>query len=104
MDPSSLRQSPLLSELDDWYLSLSAAVPERSPPHITHAELSKMMKWKLTKGSWYVCACAGRGRMGLAGCSVGRARAFRRRPRLQQFVDAADPAAVVALSTGVCGW
>lgn len=59
--------------LDDGMLQLAATVRARDPPHITGQELSAIMKWKLAKGKF--------------------------RPRLQQFVDAADPGQVRTAST-----
>jgi hypothetical protein len=51
---------PKLTELDDWMLlALPAAVSARTPAHLTKAELSKLMTWKLTKGvnPVMVCVC-----------------------------------------------
>jgi hypothetical protein len=40
-----------LVELDHWWRSsLASAIRGRTPPHITRAELSHVMKWKLTRG------------------------------------------------------
>ncbi|EQC34998.1 hypothetical protein SDRG_07240 [Saprolegnia diclina VS20] len=64
-------EEPLRS-LEAWY---RAELPELliTQGHITQAQLSKLMQWKLAKGKW--------------------------RPRLQAFVDALDDAEVQAAST-----
>lgn len=63
-----------LVELDEWYSStLPAAIAARKPMYITQAELSRVMKWKLTREKF--------------------------RPRLQQFVDALEDADVQRAST-----
>jgi hypothetical protein len=64
-------QKPELPALDAWVSrDLGQLIRAREAPFMTREELSKLMKWKLMKGKW--------------------------RPRLQAFVDAADPAAVKA--------
>lgn len=62
--------SPLLVELDDFWLGLCAA----KPTCLTKSQLSKLMQWKLTKGKW--------------------------RPRLQGFVDALDADQVRSVTQG----
>lgn len=60
---------------DDWMLdALPAAIRARRPPHLTGAELSRVMRWKLRRGQF--------------------------RPRLQQFVDALLEDDVVATTRG----
>ena len=44
---------PKLVALDDWMLgTLPALVAARSPPYLTKPELSQLMTWKLTKGTY----------------------------------------------------
>eukprot|EP00736_Rhodelphis_marinus_P014379 Rmarinus@m.5217 len=58
-----------LSELDDWYMDdLPLLIAARQPPLLKKEELSRLMKWKLTRGSF--------------------------RPRLQQLVES-NPAPLV---------
>merc|ERR1719499_1800323 len=59
---------------DKWLRTkLPRIIQGRSPPHITQPELSRIMRFKLARGTW--------------------------RPRLQNFVDSADNEEVVGLST-----
>eukprot|EP00743_Colponemidia_sp_Colp-15_P009435 GILK01010315.1.p1 GENE.GILK01010315.1~~GILK01010315.1.p1 ORF type:complete len:308 (-),score=33.19 GILK01010315.1:101-973(-) len=60
---SSSKKNKDLESLDDWYLhELPTLLYSREPdPYMEQKELSKLVKWKLTRGQW--------------------------RPRLQQFVD-----------------
>eukprot|EP00742_Colponemidia_sp_Colp-10_P009485 GILJ01010346.1.p1 GENE.GILJ01010346.1~~GILJ01010346.1.p1 ORF type:complete len:313 (+),score=38.21 GILJ01010346.1:122-940(+) len=60
---SSSKKNKDLKSLDDWYLhELPVLLHSREPdPYMEQKELSKLVKWKLTRGQW--------------------------RPRLQQFAD-----------------
>ncbi len=62
-----------LTELDESMLQLAGKVSHRTPAHITGAELSALMRWKLSKGKF--------------------------RPRLQSFVDELPPDEVVRVSS-----
>lgn len=58
-----------LAELDAFVQKeLPSAIASRSPPHITSAEYSRVVQWKLKRGKW--------------------------RPRLQAFADATTPCEV----------
>lgn len=42
-----------LVELDNWFLhELPKTVKDRDEPHLLKSELSKLVKWKITKGTW----------------------------------------------------
>lgn len=67
-------KKPHLVKDDKWFRTkLPGIINGRSQPHITQPELSRIMRFKLARGSW--------------------------RPRLQNFVDQADNEEVVSLST-----
>ncbi|KAJ0087582.1 hypothetical protein Patl1_08776 [Pistacia atlantica] len=69
----SLNKPDLIS-LDEFYRNqLPSLIHQRNPnPYITTAELSKLMKWKLTRGKW--------------------------RPRLLHFVSSLDESSVQSAS------
>eukprot|EP00117_Sycon_ciliatum_P035431 scpid100915/ scgid26864/ len=47
------KPNPTLLQLDNWYQNdLPGAVCSRSPAHVTHAEMAKLMQWKLTRGKF----------------------------------------------------
>jgi hypothetical protein len=70
---AKLKKKPELIEIDSFLrLELPSLVLARSPRHLTHEELAKVMKWKLTRGKM--------------------------RP-LQKLVESNPPANVVAAST-----
>lgn len=42
-----------LAELEEWIHDLlPGIVKERRPPHLTHEDMVKLMRWKLTRGKW----------------------------------------------------
>ncbi|HUE75574.1 MAG TPA: hypothetical protein VMP10_02000 [Chloroflexota bacterium] len=45
--------SSRLPELDRWYREdLTMSLPARRPPHVTHAELVRVVEWKMARGVW----------------------------------------------------
>lgn len=42
-----------LAELDAWYRDeLPGAIAARTPPHVTHNELVRLTRWKMSRGEW----------------------------------------------------
>jgi hypothetical protein len=70
---ATARKRPHLAADAAALAELPALILARAPPHITHAELSRIMRFKLARG--------------------------KPRPNLQAWVDAASPPSVVAAST-----